>query len=92
MALGLLAGVVVFLAGAVVTFLGTGLRGRAVGLAGMATGAAVTLVAAPPRPTWPLAVATAGTLVPLLLVAVGLRRRLEAGARDRAVTLDDDPR
>lgn len=90
MSVWLLAGVVLYLAGLGSTFAGAGLRGRVVGLAVIAAGAGIAVISAPPIRSWQAAVTVAATLVPLVLVAAALRRRVEEIAGDRQVTLDDD--
>jgi hypothetical protein len=89
---GLWLGVVVFLVGLVLTFAGTRVDRRVPGFAVAAVGAVITVAASSARPAWPAAVTVALTLVPLVLVAVGLARRLDHVTRPGAATLDDDPR
>ena len=90
MSVWLLAGVVLYLVGLVSTFTGAGLRGRVVGLAVISAGAGIAVIAAPPTHSWPAALTVAATLVPLVVVAVVLRRRVAEVAGDREATLDDD--
>lgn len=90
MSVWLLAGVVLYLAGLGSTFVGAGLRGRVVGLAVISAGAGIAVISAPPIRSWQAAVTVAATLVPLVLVAAALRRRVDEIAGDRQVTLDDD--
>jgi len=85
----LLSGVVLYLVGLAATFVGAGLRGRVVGLAVISGGAGIAIISALPIRSWQAAVTVAVTLVPLVLVAAALRRRVEKVA-DRRVTLDDD--
>jgi hydrogenase-4 membrane subunit HyfE len=89
---GLLVGVGVFLVGLVVTFAGAGPRGRVRGFTLLAFGAVLAVATAPPRPSWVVAVTVALTLVPLVVIADVLGRRLEARPDRDPVTLDDDPR
>ena len=91
MAAGLGIGLAVFLAGLGVVFAGARFRGRLAGLAGMALGALLAVVAAPPRPSWLAAATVAVTLVPLLVIALLLHRRLAARSGRSDSSLDDDP-
>jgi hypothetical protein len=86
----LVVGVGLYLAGLVITFSGAGLGGRVVGLAVVSAGAGLAVVFAPPVRSWPAAITVALTLIPLVLVAMALRRRVDEAAGDRGATLDDD--
>lgn len=90
MTIGLLVGIGLHLAGLAVTFGGAGLRGRVVGLALMCAGAGLAVVLAPPVRSWPATLTVTATLLPLVLVAVLLRRRVAQAAGSEEVTLDDD--
>lgn len=90
MSLWLLASVAGYLVGLVVTFAGPELRLRVVGLALMSAGAGGAVIVAPPVRSWPAAVTVAVTLVPLVGVAVGLRRLVDRYAGPDGATLDDD--
>ena len=90
MSVWLVLGVVLYLAGLVITFSGPGLRGRVVGLALVSAGAGLAVVFAPPVRSWPAAITVALTLLPLVLVAEALRRRVDEVAGERGATLNDD--
>lgn len=90
MSVWLVVGVVVFLAGLVITFSGARLRGRVIGLAIMSVGSGLAVMFAPPSRSWPAAITVALTLIPLVLVAAALRRRVDEVAGERGATLDDD--
>jgi hypothetical protein len=89
---GLGLGVAVFVVGLVATFAGTRVRRRVPGFAIAAVGAVMAVAASSARPAWPAAITVALTLVPLVLVAAGLARRLDHVTRPGDATLDDDPR
>ncbi len=84
-------GVVVFLAGFAIVYAGTRPRGRVVGFAVLSGGAVVIVAAAGPAGSVAAAGTVAATLVPLLVFAAVLARRLEARPDSRP-SLDDDPR
>lgn len=90
MAVWLLVGIVLHLVGLAVTFSGAGLRGRVIGLALVSTGAALAVVVAPPVRSVTATITVAATLVPLVIVAELLRRRVARVAGSEEVTLDDD--
>lgn len=90
MSVWLLIGVALHLVGLAVTFSGAGLRGRVVGLALVSAGAGVAVVAAPPVRSLTATIVIAVTLVPLVIVAALLRRRVAQVAGSDEVTLDDD--
>jgi hypothetical protein len=89
---GLGLGVAVFVTGLVLTFAGTRVGRRVPGFALAAVGAVIAVGASSARPAWPAAITVALTLVPLVLVAAGLARRLDHVTRPGDATLDDDPR
>jgi hypothetical protein len=86
----LLIGIGLHLVGLAVTFSGARLRGRVVGLAMVSAGAGLAVVAAPPLRSWPATITVAATLLPLVIVAELLRRRVARMAGREEVTLDDD--
>jgi hypothetical protein len=86
----LVVGIVLHLAGLVITFSGARLGGRVIGLAVVSAGAGLAVAAAPPVRSWPANVTVALTLLPLVLVAVLLRRRVDEVAGEQEATLDDD--
>ncbi|TVP73781.1 MAG: hypothetical protein EA340_01960 [Nitriliruptor sp.] len=90
MSVWLVVGVVVYLAGFVLTFSGSGLGGRVIGLAIVSVGAGLAVAFAPPTRSWPAAITVALTLIPLVVVAAALRRRVDEVAGERGATLDDD--
>lgn len=90
MSFWLLASVAGYLVGLVVTFAGPELRVRVIGLALMSAGAGAAVIVAPPLRSWPAAITVAVTLVPLVAVAVRLRRLVERRAGPGGATLDDD--
>lgn len=92
MAAGLGVGLAVFVVGLVATFAGPDPGRRVPGLAGMAGGALLVVAAAPPRPSLVVAGTVAATLVPLLLIALALHRRLVRRTAPGRASLDDDPR
>lgn len=84
-------GVIVFVAGFATVYAGTRPRGRVVGFSVLSAGAIVIVAAAGPAGSWAAAGTVGFTLVPLLVFAAVLARRLESGPGPRA-SLDDDPR
>lgn len=84
-------GVAVFIAGFVTVYAGTHPRGRVLGFGVLSAGAVVIVAAAGPAGSWAAAGTVGFTLVPLLVVAALLARRLEARRGSRP-SLDDDPR
>ncbi|GEM_PF-3282761 len=86
----LVVGIVLYLAGLALTFSGAGLGGRVIGLAVVSAGAGLAVVFAPPLRSWPAAITVALTLIPLVLVAAALRRKVDQVAGERGATLDDD--
>lgn len=90
--MGLGLGMALFLIGLVLTFAGTRVARRVPGFAVAAVGAVVAVGASSARPAWAAATTVGLTLVPLLLVAAGLARRLDHITRPGDATLDDDPR
>ena len=90
--MGLGLGVAVFLVGLVLTFAGSRVGRRVPGFAVTAVGAVIAVGASSARPAWPAAITVALTLVPLVVVATGLARRLDHVTRPGGATLDDDPR
>jgi len=86
----LVVGVAVYLAGLVITFAGARLGGRVIGLAVVSAGAGLAVAFAPPARSWPAAITVALTLIPLVVVAGLLRRRVDEVAGERGATLDDD--
>jgi hypothetical protein len=89
---GLGLGVAVFVVGLVVTFAGSRVSRRVPGFAIAAVGAVLAVGSSSARPSWPVALTVALTLVPLVLVAAGLARRLDHLTRAGDASLDDDPR
>ncbi|MFO7777147.1 MAG: hypothetical protein R6V28_02215 [Nitriliruptoraceae bacterium] len=83
-------GIALHLVGLAVTFSGAGLRGRVMGLALVSAGAGLAVVVAPPLRSWPATITVAVTLVPLVIVAALLRRRVVKVAGSEEVTLDHD--
>ncbi len=90
MTVWLLVGIVLHLVGLAVTFSGAGLRGRVLGLALVSAGSGLAVVVAPPIRSWPATITVAATLVPLVIVAMLLGRRVVRVAGSEEVTLDDD--
>lgn len=91
---GLAIGAAVAVVGLVVVFAGGRPRGRVVGFVVLAVGAVLALVGAAPRSSGSVAVTVGVTLVPVLVVADQLRRRLERheAAGTSPISLDDEPR
>jgi hypothetical protein len=86
----LVVGIVLHLAGLVITFGGARLGGRVIGLAVVSAGAGLAVAAAPPVRSWLANIIVALTLIPLVLVAAALRRKVEQVAGERGASLDDD--
>lgn len=90
MSVWLLIGIALHLVGLSLTFSGAGLRGRVIGLALVSAGAGLAVVAAPPVRSLTATITIAATLVPLVIVADLLRRRVARVAGIEQPTLDDD--